>query len=57
MRAAALSLNPAVFCWPGARSTDVFVYFNNDPGAAAIRNARTLRTMADHRGFRVANGG
>ena len=28
--------------WPGARRADVFVYFNNDRGAAAVRNARTL---------------
>ncbi|MDQ1485242.1 MAG: hypothetical protein QOJ62_935 [Actinomycetota bacterium] len=28
-------------------SEDVFVYFNNDPGAAAIRNARTLLRMLD----------
>ena len=40
--------------WPGARDADVFVYFNNDPGAAAVRNARTLVRMAEHRGFCVA---
>jgi uncharacterized protein YecE (DUF72 family) len=40
--------------WPGARDADVFVYFNNDPGAAAVRNARTLVRMADNRGWRVA---
>jgi uncharacterized protein YecE (DUF72 family) len=32
----------------------VFVYFNNDRGAAAVRNARTLRRMAGNRGFAVA---
>jgi uncharacterized protein YecE (DUF72 family) len=37
--------------WPGARRDDVFVYFNNDRGAAAVRNARTLRRMAANRGF------
>jgi uncharacterized protein YecE (DUF72 family) len=30
--------------WP--RNDDVFVYFNNDPGAAAVRNARTFARMA-----------
>jgi len=25
---------------------DVFVYFNNDPGGCAVRNARTLRSLA-----------
>ena len=39
--------------WPRARRADVFVYFNNDPGGAAVRNARTLRTMAANRGFTV----
>ena len=39
--------------WPGARRSDVFVYFNNDHGAAAVRNARTLRRMAERRGFAV----
>lgn len=39
--------------WPGAHRADVFVYFNNDPGAAAVRNARTLRTMAGNRGVTV----
>jgi uncharacterized protein YecE (DUF72 family) len=37
--------------WPGARRGDVYVYFNNDRGAAAVRNARTVRRMADRRGF------
>ncbi len=36
---------------PGA---DVFVYFNNDHGGAAVRNARTLVRMARHRGVAVA---
>jgi uncharacterized protein YecE (DUF72 family) len=40
--------------WPGARDADVHVYFNNDPGGAAVRNARTLRRMAGHRGFTLA---
>ena len=35
--------------WPGARRADVFVYFNNDHGGAAVRNARTLVRMADRR--------
>lgn len=39
--------------WPGARRSDVYVYFNNDPGAAAVRNARTLRRMARNRGLAV----
>lgn len=39
--------------WPGARDADVFAYLNNDPGAAAVRNARTLRRMAHRRGFAV----
>jgi uncharacterized protein YecE (DUF72 family) len=34
--------------WP-ARGADVFVYFNNDPGGAAVRNARTLRRLARRR--------
>ena len=29
--------------------TDVYVYFNNDPGGAAVRNARTLRRQAGRR--------
>jgi uncharacterized protein YecE (DUF72 family) len=33
--------------WP--QRNDVFVYFNNDPGAAAIRNARTFARMATRR--------
>jgi uncharacterized protein YecE (DUF72 family) len=41
--------------WP-LRSTgaDVFVFFNNDRGGAAIRNARTLCRMAGRRGLAVA---
>jgi uncharacterized protein YecE (DUF72 family) len=39
--------------WPAARDGDVFVYFNNDPGAAAVRNAHTFVRMADNRGFEV----
>jgi len=34
--------------WPGP-SAEVFVYFNNDPGGAAVRNARTLRRQAQRR--------
>ncbi len=40
--------------WPGARDGDAFVYFNNDRGGAAVRNARTLVRMAGRRGFRLA---
>jgi len=40
--------------WPRADDGDVFVYFNNDPGGAAVRNARTFCRMADRRGFRAA---
>jgi len=43
--------------WPCAREDDVFVYFNNDPGAAAVRNARSFVRMAANRGFRVAGPG
>ena len=41
--------------WPIA-STDVHVYFNNDRGGAAVRNARTLLRMAERRGLDVASG-
>jgi uncharacterized protein YecE (DUF72 family) len=34
--------------WPAARH-DVYVYFNNDSGGAAVRNARTFRRLAAHR--------
>lgn len=34
-------------------SEDVFLYLNNDPGGAAVANARTLITMAGHRGRSV----
>jgi uncharacterized protein YecE (DUF72 family) len=37
--------------WRSARGTDVFVFFNNDRGGAAVRNACTLVRMADRRGF------
>lgn len=37
--------------WPGARADDVFLYFNNDPGGAAVRNARTAIRMARRRPF------
>jgi uncharacterized protein YecE (DUF72 family) len=35
--------------WPLSRA-DAYVYFNNDPGGAAVRNARTLRGSAAKRG-------
>jgi uncharacterized protein YecE (DUF72 family) len=28
---------------------ELFVYFNNDPGGAAVRNARQLRAMVESR--------
>jgi uncharacterized protein YecE (DUF72 family) len=31
--------------WP--KKADVFVFFNNDHGGAAVRNARTLRKLAE----------
>ncbi len=34
--------------WPAAHH-DVYVYFNNDAGGAAVRNARTLRRLAANR--------
>ena len=43
--------------WPGARRADVFVYFNNDRGGAAVRNARTLVRMAERRGFSTRTDG
>ncbi|HZM42328.1 MAG TPA: DUF72 domain-containing protein, partial [Acidimicrobiales bacterium] len=39
--------------WPAA-GADTFVYFNNDPGGAAVRNARTLRRLATNRGLPAA---
>jgi len=39
--------------WRGTADADVFVFFNNDPGGAAVRNARTLCRMAGHRGMAV----
>jgi uncharacterized protein YecE (DUF72 family) len=30
-----------------AASDEVLVYFNNDPGAAAVRNAKSLRSMTN----------
>ncbi len=38
----------------GLSAGDVFAYFNNDPGAAAVRDARTLVRLLDDRGCRVA---
>ena len=41
--------------WPlGSAAADVFVFFNNDRGGAAIHNARTLCRMAGRRGMNVA---
>jgi uncharacterized protein YecE (DUF72 family) len=41
--------------WPlRSAAADVFVFFNNDRGGAAIHNAGTLRRMAGRRGLRVA---
>jgi uncharacterized protein YecE (DUF72 family) len=31
----------------------VFVFFNNDPGGAAVRNARTMCRMASNQGLAV----
>jgi uncharacterized protein YecE (DUF72 family) len=33
---------------------DVYVYFNNDPGGAAIRDAVTLAGLARRRGLEVS---
>jgi uncharacterized protein YecE (DUF72 family) len=33
--------------WAG--DEDVYVYFNNDPGACAVRNARTFTRMVQRR--------
>jgi uncharacterized protein YecE (DUF72 family) len=41
--------------WPGKAAADVFVFFNNDPDGAAVRNARTLCRMAAARGLAVAH--
>jgi uncharacterized protein YecE (DUF72 family) len=38
----------------GSTAADVFVFFNNDRGGAAIHSARTLARMAARRGLRVA---
>jgi uncharacterized protein YecE (DUF72 family) len=44
--------------WPMASAAaDVYVFFNNDRGGAAIRNARTLNRMAGRRGVAVAAPG
>ena len=41
--------------WPlRSAAADVFVFFNNDRGGAAIHNARTLCRMARRRGMVVA---
>jgi uncharacterized protein YecE (DUF72 family) len=37
--------------WPQENGGDVFVFFNNDPGGAAVHNARTLWRMAQNRGM------
>jgi uncharacterized protein YecE (DUF72 family) len=38
----------------GLRARDVFVYFNNDPGAAAIRDAHVMTELLADRGCDVA---
>jgi uncharacterized protein YecE (DUF72 family) len=38
--------------WPAG--ADVYVYFNNDPGACAPRNAERFMALADRAGFDVA---
>jgi uncharacterized protein YecE (DUF72 family) len=38
----------------GLPATDVYVYFNNDPGGAAVRDAETLIRMLDRAGGSVA---
>jgi uncharacterized protein YecE (DUF72 family) len=43
-------LDRVASAWP-SRGADVYVYFNNDPGGAAVRNARTLRRLAANRGL------
>src|SRR5690606_25790805 len=40
--------------WPGGPAEDVFCFFNNDPGGAAVRDARRTGRMARRRGFLVA---
>ena len=41
--------------WPlGPAAADVFVFFNNDRGGAAVHNARTLCRLAGRRGMNVA---
>jgi uncharacterized protein YecE (DUF72 family) len=37
-------------------ATDVFVYFNNDAGAAAVRDARVLMDLLEQRGLPMASG-
>jgi uncharacterized protein YecE (DUF72 family) len=53
-RALATWLDRVDGAWPRATGADVFVYFNNDLGGAAVRNARTLRRVAANRAFTVA---
>jgi len=38
--------------WDRSGEGDVFVYFNNDPGGAAVRNASAFLRMAQRRGLR-----
>jgi uncharacterized protein YecE (DUF72 family) len=38
----------------GLRASDVFVYFNNDPGAAAVRDAHAVTQLLAERGCDVA---
>jgi uncharacterized protein YecE (DUF72 family) len=40
--------------WPRRSAADVFVFFNNDRGGAAVRNALALSRMAARRGMPVA---
>lgn len=37
-----------------SEATDVFVYFNNDPGGAAVRDARQLAALATARGMPIS---
>lgn len=41
----------------GLPAADVYVYFNNDPDGAAVRDAETLMGMLEHRGLPVVRPG
>jgi uncharacterized protein YecE (DUF72 family) len=41
----------------GADAGDWYVYFNNDPGGAAVRDATTFGRLADHRHLAVSRTG